>query len=192
MTRRALILAALAFAVLALGLVPASGPGVTAAQAQIADPPDDTLAGGLDETDIGAPVDEVDATPTPGGGVAPSGPPPPDPDAGLDDTTAGGLDQTDLGGALDETDHPAVDNPAPPVQTPAGPGGTVTQVIYVPVPTSTAPNKASGKRTSTHKKRKAAKKRKLARKRKQARKRRHAHRRRLAHRRMFVAVHTRH
>jgi hypothetical protein len=86
-----------------------AGPG-----APPADPEaglDDLPVGGLDETDLGWPVDETNpgATPTPPAtapvdpGTTPTDPgaAPTDPDAGLDDTPAGGLDQADPGQAVD-------------------------------------------------------------------------------------------
>ena len=59
---------------------------------------DDLPVGGLDQTDIGEPIDEPATTPT----TTPA-PAPADPEAGLDDTAGGGLDQTDLGQPVDET-----------------------------------------------------------------------------------------
>ena len=98
---------------------------------------DDTAVGGLDQSDLGGPVDETGApdpvtcappptTPPPGEGCA-------DPDADLDDTAAGGLDQTGLGGPIDETGEPDPDtcataaddsegDPANPADPPAEPG----------------------------------------------------------------------
>jgi hypothetical protein len=59
---------------------------------------DDLPVGGLDQTDIGEPIDEPATTPP----TTPA-PAPADPEAGLDDTAGGGLDQTDLGQPVDET-----------------------------------------------------------------------------------------
>jgi hypothetical protein len=59
---------------------------------------DDLPVGGLDETDLGEPVDEPATTPTTNPAPAPT-----DPEAGLDDTAGGGLDQTDLGQPVDDT-----------------------------------------------------------------------------------------
>jgi hypothetical protein len=196
MRNRLLMLAVVTIGVVAIGLAPSPGAGgiagVQVGQAQVEDPADDTILGGLDETDLGEPVDETDlpGAPVTGTNTGGSAAPPPDPDAGLDDTPAGGLDGTDLGEPLDETDHPAVDNPAPVTPTS---GGTFPQVIYVPVPTAGAPNKASGKRKSAAKKRKLTCKRKLAHKRKVSRKRRLACKRKLAHehRRRSADRHTR-
>lgn len=59
---------------------------------------DDLPVGGLDDTDLGEPVDEPATTPATNPAPAPT-----DPEAGLDDTAGGGLDQTDLGEPVDET-----------------------------------------------------------------------------------------
>ena len=74
---------------------------------------DDTAVGGLDETDIGTPVDETDTQEPADPGTDPGTDPAPatDPDAGLDDSAAGGLDETDLGAPVDETDTPAPADP---------------------------------------------------------------------------------
>ena len=86
---------------------------------------DDTGAGTLDESDIGAPVDD-------GGVTDPATDPAPgaDPDAGLDDTPAGGLDQGGLGGSIDEapgTDPGTDPGTGPGTTPPAGPPASTTQ-----------------------------------------------------------------
>jgi hypothetical protein len=91
-----------------------AGPGAAPADPEAG--LDDLPVGGLDETDLGQPVDETNpgATPTPPAtapadpGTTPTDPgaAPTDPDAGLDDTPAGGLDQADPAQAVDTTAAP--------------------------------------------------------------------------------------
>ena len=73
---------------------------------------DDTPTGSLDQTDLGAPVDDQAGAGTGGASdtgtgtdttTAPAPAPASDPDAGLDDTPAGCLDQGGLGGPIDDT-----------------------------------------------------------------------------------------
>jgi hypothetical protein len=76
MFKRPVILAAIALAATAIGLAPSASVPLSRAAAPppAADPDaglDDTPAGGLDQTDLGGPIDE---TPDPGTGTTPPAP----------------------------------------------------------------------------------------------------------------------
>src|SRR3954452_14660904 len=94
MINRLLVLAAVTLSAVVLGVSPIPGAGsvasVDVAHAQVATDPeaglDDTAAGGLDQTDLGAPVDEGDTPAT----ADPATDPTTDP--GTDPTTDPGTD----------------------------------------------------------------------------------------------------